>query len=108
MKLRLPRILLAIVIGGALAVSGTVFQAVLKNPLADPYIIGVSGGAALGATAAIVLNAAPGVVAAAAFAGSIAIISIVYLLSKRMRARARPPSFSPASRSASSCRPRCC
>ena len=53
-KLRLPRILLAIVIGGALAVSGTVFQAVLKNPLADPYIIGVSGGAALGATAVIV------------------------------------------------------
>ncbi|HQL84233.1 MAG TPA: iron chelate uptake ABC transporter family permease subunit, partial [Spirochaetota bacterium] len=38
-KLRLPRVLLAIVIGGALAVSGTVFQAVLKNPLADPYII---------------------------------------------------------------------
>ncbi|HOD14298.1 MAG TPA: iron ABC transporter permease [Spirochaetota bacterium] len=84
-KLRLPRVLLAIVIGGALAVSGTVFQAVLKNPLADPYIIGVSGGAALGATAAIVTGAAPGIVAAAAFAGSIAVITIVYLFSKRMR-----------------------
>jgi iron complex transport system permease protein len=83
--LRLPRVVLAIVIGGALAVSGTVFQSVLKNPLADPYIIGVSGGAALGATAAIVTGAAPGVVAAAAFTGSVAVITIVYLMSKRMR-----------------------
>ena len=83
-KLRLPRVLLALVIGASLAVSGTVFQAVLKNPLADPYIIGVSGGAALGATAGIVLNTGPGAVAVAAFAGSIAAITAVYLLSKRM------------------------
>lgn len=84
-RLRLPRVLLAMIIGGALAVSGTVFQAVLKNPLADPYIIGVSGGAALGATAAIIAGAGPGTVAAAAFAGSIAVITIVYLFSKKMR-----------------------
>ncbi len=83
-KLRLPRALLAMVIGASLAVSGTVFQSVLKNPLADPYIIGVSGGAALGATAGIVLDAGQYAVAAAAFAGSIAAISAVYLLSKRM------------------------
>jgi iron complex transport system permease protein len=83
-KLRLPRILLALVIGASLAVSGTVFQSVLKNPLADPYIIGVSGGAALGATAGIVLNAGPYAIAAAAFAGSMATITAVYLLSKRM------------------------
>jgi len=83
-KLRLPRVLLALVIGASLAVSGTVFQSVLKNPLADPYIIGVSGGAALGATAGIVLNAGPYAVAVAAFAGSIAAITAVYLLSKRM------------------------
>jgi iron complex transport system permease protein len=83
-KLRLPRVLLALVIGSSLAVSGTVFQSVLKNPLADPYIIGVSGGAALGATAGIILNAGPYTVAFAAFAGSIAVITAVYLLSKRM------------------------
>lgn len=83
-KLRLPRAVLAMVIGASLAVSGTVFQSVLKNPLADPYIIGVSGGAALGATVAIVLDAGEYAVAAAAFAGSIVVISAVYLLSKRM------------------------
>ena len=83
-KLRLPRVLLALVIGASLAVSGAVFQSVLKNPLADPYIIGVSGGAALGATAGIVLSAGPFAVVVAAFAGSIAAITTVYLLSKRM------------------------
>ncbi|MBN2158425.1 MAG: iron ABC transporter permease [Spirochaetes bacterium] len=84
-KLRLPRVLLSLVIGASLAVSGTVFQSVLKNPLADPYIIGVSGGAALGATAAIVLNAGPFTVAVAAFIGSIAAITAVYMLSSRLR-----------------------
>ncbi|OHD67009.1 MAG: hypothetical protein A2176_16180 [Spirochaetes bacterium RBG_13_51_14] len=84
-RLRLPRILLTLVIGASLAVSGTVFQSVLKNPLADPYIIGVSGGAALGATAALLLAAGPYAVAAAAFAGSVATITVVYLLSKRIR-----------------------
>lgn len=84
LRLRLPRVLLAMVIGASLGVSGVVFQSVLKNPLADPYIIGVSGGAALGATAGIIMNAGPYLVAVAAFAGSIIAISAVYLLSKRM------------------------
>ena len=48
-NLRFPRVILAFIIGGALAVSGGVFQSVLKNPLASPYIVGVSSGAALGA-----------------------------------------------------------
>lgn len=48
--LRLPRALLALLAGGALALSGAVFQALLRNPLAEPYILGVAGGAALGAT----------------------------------------------------------
>jgi iron complex transport system permease protein len=85
MNIRLPRVLLALIIGASLAVSGTVFQAVLKNPLADPYIIGVSGGAALGATVGILLKAPPYGVAASAFAASMAVITAVYLLSKRMR-----------------------
>src|SRR5713226_4462552 len=48
-EIRLPRILLAIVVGASLAVAGTSFQALLRNPLADPYVLGVSSGAALGA-----------------------------------------------------------
>ncbi len=55
MDVRLPRILAAALVGGALAVSGTVFQALLLNPLADPYTLGISSGAAFGASLAIVL-----------------------------------------------------
>ena len=55
-KLRLPRILLAIFAGAGLSVSGVVFQALLRNPLADPYILGTSSGAALGATVALLLG----------------------------------------------------
>ncbi len=83
--LRLPRVILALVIGASLAVSGTVLQSVLKNPLADPYIIGLSGGAALGATVAIVSRGGAAMVSAAAFSGSLVAIAGVFLLSKRMR-----------------------
>ena len=53
-ELRLPRVLTAALVGGGLAMSGAVFQALLRNPLADPYIIGTAAGASLGAVAAIV------------------------------------------------------
>jgi iron complex transport system permease protein len=53
-KFRLPRILLACLVGAALACSGVVFQALLRNPLADPYILGISSGAGLGAMIAVV------------------------------------------------------
>ena len=52
--IRLPRILLAIVVGASLSVAGTSFQALLRNPLADPYVLGVSSGAALGAILALI------------------------------------------------------
>ncbi|OUM85774.1 MAG: iron ABC transporter [Bacillus thermozeamaize] len=55
-QVRLPRILLAMLVGAALAVAGVGFQAVLRNPLADPYILGVSSGAALGAAVVIVFG----------------------------------------------------
>lgn len=55
---RMPRILFAGIVGAALAVGGAVFQAVLRNPLADPYILGISGGAALGGTLLLALEAA--------------------------------------------------
>ncbi len=55
-KIRLPRIFLAILVGGILSVSGAMLQAVFKNPLVDPFITGVSSGAAFGATIAIIFN----------------------------------------------------
>jgi len=56
MDLRLPRVLGGILVGAALSTAGVVFQGVFRNPLADPYIIGISSGAALGAALAIVLH----------------------------------------------------
>jgi iron complex transport system permease protein len=55
-QVRLPRVLLAAVLGGALTVAGTVFQALLRNPLADPYVLGVSGGASVGAVVGLLLG----------------------------------------------------
>ncbi len=54
--IRLPRLVLAVAVGGGLAVCGIVMQAIVKNPLADPYVLGVSSGASLGATVAILLG----------------------------------------------------
>ncbi|MBE2253809.1 MAG: iron ABC transporter permease [Myxococcus sp.] len=56
LSLRLPRVVLAAMVGAALAASGSMLQALLRNPLADPFVLGVSGGAALGATIAIALG----------------------------------------------------
>src|SRR6476620_8716952 len=69
-KLRLPRALAAFACGGLLAVSGVLLQVLLRNPLADPYILGVSGGAALGALAAMLLGAVAWLLPAGAFAGA--------------------------------------
>src|SRR5690349_19869898 len=55
-RIRLPRALLAIVVGAGLASAGTVLQALLRNPLADPHMLGVSGGAAVGAAAMLMLG----------------------------------------------------
>ncbi|WP_326553914.1 FecCD family ABC transporter permease [Micromonospora sp. NBC_01813] len=57
-NLRLPRVLLAMIVGAALAVAGTLVQAIARNPLADPYLLGVSQGASVGAVAVIVLGTA--------------------------------------------------
>jgi len=86
LRLRLPRLILAAIAGAALGAAGAVFQAVLRNPLADPYILGVSGGAALGAfavTAAGLTSVAPfwPLRQAAAFAGAILTVLFIFLLS---------------------------
>lgn len=74
---RLPRVILAALVGLSLASSGATFQAILKNPLADPFILGVSGGAALGSVAAIGLKLPFVWVSLLAFAG--AVISMLFI-----------------------------
>jgi len=82
--LRLPRIVLGMLVGGALAVSGTSFQALLRNPLADPYVLGVSSGGAVGAIVGrIFAPQLPLVGPLAAFLGAIATIAAVYFLGRR-------------------------
>lgn len=78
-EIRLPRVLLAFLVGGGLAVSGAALQALVRNPLADPYLFGISGGAGLAAVLVIALGiAGPWVVPAAAFAGGLAAVVLVY------------------------------
>jgi iron complex transport system permease protein len=82
LAVRLPRVFLAAGVGAALAVAGVVFQALLRNPLADPFVLGVSGGAALGGIAVLTLGSALGLgyalVPPAAFAG--ALLALLLLL----------------------------
>ena len=79
--LRIPRTLLAFFVGGSLAVTGAALQALVRNPLADPYLLGLSGGAGLGAVVAIVFHLG-GVwaVPVAALAGALLAIALVYRL----------------------------
>jgi iron complex transport system permease protein len=82
-RLRLPRSVLAAMVGGGLAASGAAFQALLRNPLAEPYILGVSGGAAVGAVGAIVLGLSTpsgAGTALAAFGGALLAIVLVLRL----------------------------
>ena len=89
--IRLPRIFLGIFVGASLAVAGTSFQALLRNPLADPYVLGVSSGAAVGAILAVMIephlaltpDAAVLLTPVGAFLGALITIAGVYLLGRR-------------------------
>ena len=88
-ELRLPRIVGGIVVGAGLACAGAVFQAVLRNPMADPYIIGTAAGASLGAVAALILPAVIGgawlgigLVQLLAFAGGLGAVLVVYSIAR--------------------------
>ncbi len=83
MKIRLPRVLFAALVGAALSVSGAAFQAVLRNPLADPYILGVSGGAALGSVLALTLGGySVFMLPVSAFCGALLALLVVYLVAR--------------------------
>lgn len=81
-ELRAPRVALGILVGGMLAAAGGAYQGVFRNPLADPYLLGVASGAGLGATAAIVAGAPAGVVPFAAFAGAVLAVTTTYFFAK--------------------------
>ncbi|MFH0889420.1 MAG: iron ABC transporter permease [Planctomycetota bacterium] len=88
-EVRLPRILGALLVGMGLAAAGCVLQAILRNPLAEPYTLGISGGAALGVTLVLIipfLSTIPifiGTLPVAAFIGAIISIAIIYIISSR-------------------------
>jgi iron complex transport system permease protein len=79
--LRLPRAVLALLVGGGLATAGATFQALLRNPLAEPYILGISGGAAAGAVSVLALGLGAGAawsLPLASFAGALIAIGLVF------------------------------
>ena len=82
--LRWPRVLLAALVGACLALAGAALQALLKNPLADPFLLGTSGGAAAGAAIAALAGASPLVSPAAAFVGAAAASVGVAALARRV------------------------
>ncbi|KOT88877.1 iron ABC transporter [Streptomyces sp. NRRL F-5755] len=88
LDVRLPRVLLGAVVGAGLAVIGTVLQALVRNPLADPFLLGASSGASTGAVMVVVLGVGGGVATTVsmplgAFAGSLAALVAVYAMARR-------------------------
>ncbi|HTT43729.1 MAG TPA: iron ABC transporter permease [Steroidobacteraceae bacterium] len=79
---RLPRVLAAFGVGGLLALAGVLLQALFRNALADPYVLGVSGGAAVGALLAMIAGAAALIVQSAAVLGALSAVGLVYLLAR--------------------------
>jgi iron complex transport system permease protein len=96
LRVRLPRVLLGALVGASLAIAGVLFQALLRNPLADPYVLGVSGGAALGGILVLSLGSVVGfgygAVPPAAFAGAILTTALLYAIAG-VRGRVSPTSL---------------
>lgn len=87
MELRLPRVLTAMVVGAGLAVAGAAFQGLLRNPLADPYVLGTASGAALGAAIAVLIPVQVvilefGLLQGLAFVGALTSVWVVYRLAR--------------------------
>jgi iron complex transport system permease protein len=87
LSIRLPRVLLGVLVGASLSTAGTAFQGILKNPMADPYVIGISSGAALGAAISIVFKfdfniLGISTLSISAFLGALIAVFIVYNIAK--------------------------
>ncbi len=85
LQVRLPRVLLAMLVGGALATSGAAYQSVFRNPLVSPHVLGVASGASFGAALAILLSAPPLGVQAAALGGGLLAVGLVLLVLRTFR-----------------------
>jgi len=83
LEIRMPRVLLAVAVGGGLSVAGAVFQAILRNPLAEPYILGISSGGTFGAVLSMLLGFAFLGTQVLAFAGALMVVFLVFMLGKR-------------------------
>jgi len=83
-QLRLPRVVLGAIVGGSLAIAGGTYQGVFRNPLADPYLLGVAAGAGLGATVAIIsgVSGTSPILPFAAFGGGVVAVVITYALTR--------------------------
>ena len=79
-QIRLPRVVLGALVGSMLAGGGAAYQGVFRNPLADPYLLGVAAGAGLGATAVIISGASPALLPVAAFGGAAGAVALTYSL----------------------------
>jgi cobalamin transport system permease protein len=92
-ELRAPRVALALLVGGMLAVAGAAYQGVFRNPLADPYLLGVAGGAGLGATVVIAYGAGSqsGLLPLAAFVGASVAVAAAYALARTSSVEHRSP-----------------
>lgn len=93
---RMPRVVMGVIVGAGLSVSGLCFQALLKNPLADPYVLGISGGAALGATLWMTLGASVGGLAmmsapVGALGGAFLSLGVLWVIQRASGARALDP-----------------
>ncbi len=81
-SLRLPRVLLAALVGAGLGAAGAALQGATRNALAEPYLLGVSGGAAVGAVLAVALHAPPALIPLAGFAGALAAVALTLLVAR--------------------------
>lgn len=93
LELRLPRVVLALLVGGMLGLAGGSYQGVFRNPLADPYLLGIAAGAGLGATVAFVVEGSDAWVPAAAFAGALVAVVASALIAGSIRGGSRGPTL---------------
>lgn len=89
-NLRLPRVVLAALVGASLGMAGAAMQGAMRNPLAEPYLLGVSGGAAVGAVVAQILGAADTLAPIGAFAGAVTAVGVALAIARGVPGRADP------------------